>query len=248
MTTIDLSGSDCLEITARRLDDEEGGIELVIETDDGNVTIDCGRFCDDAYALEKSLRDAADFVRDDILKDWQDRPDQHDGWICEQDRGGGFSVACEGTEGGVFPDRAIAVIELAEMMCNTGCFPNSWFQNIYGSVDEICDEVRAYHDDGGSGMKPLPGVVYAPGDEVLVRYNTIDYRTMHVTDTGWDPAEIVRDYGDAGIIYTWCDGEGEEKFTKDRSFVRTQDEHDFEDYRDNLLAFLMYRQKLIEGK
>jgi hypothetical protein len=70
----------------------------------------------------------------------------------------------------------------------------------------VSAEVRAFHDEGGSRLLPLDGVVFEPGDEV--RY---DGGTM----------EVVRDYGELGIwLAVPGDWRAGEAFVRDRARVQ----------------------------
>jgi hypothetical protein len=80
-----------------------------------------------------------------------------------------------------YPKPAMAVYELARLMAERGEFPAAWMEGEHGpSARPIDDEVRAFHDAGGSAMLPLPGARFEPGG--LVRWHG-------------DLMEVVADYG-----------------------------------------------------
>jgi hypothetical protein len=184
-------------IHVTREDDEDGSIILKIESQTETITMDAGRFQGDAEILRDALRDALSDV-EEILKDWEDRPDEeNDGYVGEG-RHGGYLVRLAGdTPEGMprddYPSRDIAVYELARLMAEGGYYPNCWYVNDHGNYEEIGSEVGAYvtnnEESGGWDLKPLEGVQYEEGEIVC-------------EDTGalcW-PMVVDRDYGRLGLM------------------------------------------------
>jgi hypothetical protein len=184
-------------------------VKLVSE---GKVVVEvrCEHFYDTAEEL-RSMFESAVSKLDSIISNWEDTPEPHDGWISFGR--GQYYVRLEDSDVGTFPTQDIAEIELAEAMVKGGVFPNCWCENDRGITHSIDDEIRALHDEGGDGMKPLVGVEYEPGAEILVRY----------PDGDWLGAYVVRDYGQAGIVYQYR-GDDEKHHVEDRSEVRPDDE------------------------
>lgn len=192
-TIVDFHMDEAPEFEVER-EDESGDVVLTITTDAGDkVRINIGRFYDSASSLVDTLRSTADDVKANILTDWQDTPDEFDGWVSEGRDG--YYVRLEGTELGGrhgYASRDIAVYELAKAMADSGCFPNAWYQNERGNVDDIAYEVRKYHDEGGDKMLPLEGVEYGVGDRIVSG------------DQDWWVVE--QDYGQLGIVaHVWGD-------------------------------------------
>lgn len=92
-----------------------------------------------------------------------------------------------------YPDRKVAIYELAALMAMHGEFPGAWISGEHGpAMADISDEVRAFHDEGGTLLRPLAGVRFEPG--TLVR--------------AWDGGmyRVIRDYGELG---TWLHADGD---------------------------------------
>jgi hypothetical protein len=181
-------------IHVERADDEYGSIILKIESQTETITMDAGQLQGDAEILRDALRDALNDV-EEILTDWEDRPDEEDGYVTE-DRGG-YLVQLSGSapdsmprDG--YPSRDIAVYELARLMTEHGYFPNAWFVNERGNTDQIGSEIGGMLNESADGVKPLKGVQYEEGEIVC-------------EDTGalcW-PMVVDRDYGRLGLmLYT----------------------------------------------
>lgn len=233
MAQVTTFGVDSIEVT--REDDEAGSVVLVIRTEGGtdsctdSYTFYAGRFFEDAENLARDLRSAANDA-EAIVSDWQDRPDEYDGFVSE-DRGR-YLVSLDGVHWNgdalvsvtrfpdrrwrSFPTRDIATYELARAMEVSGVFPNVWYQNERGSPDNIGEQVRAFHDEGGTNCKPLSGVEYEDGADVLIRY-----------EEGFLGGQVVKDYGELGIVYV-LSGDDEERFSEDRSEVKPYDEDEGE--------------------
>jgi hypothetical protein len=212
MATFEMSGIE--EIKAERLDNEWGDLRLTIKGEDSTqVVIDCGRFFDDAEVLKSLLFDASQDVANNILNGWEDRPDgEADGFVFSADRQPGYVVQLSGSpwDGEVlgahnarsnarpvtFPTRDAAEYELAAAMSESGYFPNVWYENDRGITDDIGESVRKYHDEGGTGLLPLPGVKFEPDSDV---WTPDGYRAV-----------VVKDYGAIGITYV-LDGDGERR-------------------------------------
>lgn len=185
-TTITAYGLEM--ITVERTTDEFGILWLKINTEDGTkVRIQCGRFNEDAYNLKRELEEAAAYVQLEIIEGWEDRPDDSDAYVfCDR---GYYYARLERDYVGPFPTREIATYELAALMSKQGYYPNAWYEGERGGYDDIGDEVRAFHDEGGDGLKSLIGVQYEPGDEVIVRPDAMFP----------DVYTVAKDYGHLGI-------------------------------------------------
>ena len=188
MSSHTFRATDCLGISVTRADYEDGDITLTIDTDDGEITIDCGRFQVDADQLRGELELALVQARE-ILNDWEDRPDEGDGYVTEER--GEFLPSLsgkrlwKGRHG--FPSREIAVYELARAMAEAGYYPNAWYVNERGNTDAIDDAVGAWHGDDGK-LKPLPGVRHEAGD------------TVSLAGDDWPTWTVDADYGDMGVM------------------------------------------------
>lgn len=192
-----LDGNPSFKIT--RKDDETGDIILVIDVEDEDVEINCGRFSSDADALLGALQDAAEEAKT-LVDDWEDRPDEFDGYVTE-DRGG-YRVVMESThrpanwrEPG-YPTREIATYELAKLMVESGCYPNAWYQNERGNNDFIGEAVYAFQEDGPDSlkMKPLEGVQFSEDDTVTFTSDPSQEPVL------WTEGTVVADYGTLGLI------------------------------------------------
>lgn len=182
---IEMRADSNLEIRVHRADDETGAITLEIEGDDDTVTIDVGRFEDDAYQLADELQSATR-AAEDIRDNWEDRPDREtDGWVYSWRDG--YHAKLGNQQTGPFPSRDIATYELARLMADGGMFPNAWYEDERGGTDDIAAAVLAYHDEAGATLKPLTGVRYQPG--AVVREQ----------DGDW-PLVVDADYGDLGVM------------------------------------------------
>lgn len=191
MSKITIYGLESIEVT--REDDEAGTINLIINgADDTCIVIDCGRFFDDLSELRTSLENATEEAGS-LIEGWEDRPDDEDGYV-------GFGrdsyyaslsqkacVAPYASPRDGFLTRDIATYHLAEAMAESGYFPNAWYEEERGGHTDISESVRAFHDEGGTSLKPLPGVTFEEDDEVMV---------------DGEYATIVFDYGaELGIVY-----------------------------------------------
>jgi hypothetical protein len=103
-------------------------------------------------------------------------------------RGTRYFIKLEGVEPtwpkNGYPDKDVAVYELAAAMAKAGSFPAAWLEGADWVPETIDDEVRKFHDAGGDKLLPLAGVEYEPG--TLVRSD----------DGTW---EVIRDYGALGV-------------------------------------------------
>lgn len=176
-------------------------ITLTITSEGGDVVVfDCGRFNDDLHSLTTDLEALVEDAKKEC-RDWEDLPDEYDAYIGAH--WGRFFLTIEqvhvGDQKG-YPTREIAAYELARHMTESGVFPGAWFQNERGTCDAVDDEVRAFHDEGGTGLKPLPGVRFEDGAEVLI--------------AGMGRAYVVKDYGDLGLTYV-LSGDDEVRFIED---------------------------------
>lgn len=198
MARLDLQDSEP-EFSVVR-DDAYGWIRLRINADGNKIRLNVGKFHDDAEGLRDQLKQAVGQL-DDLLKDWHDVPDDYDCYVT-LDRGGYYvQVENKEAEGHPFPTREIAFYEAARLMAEMGSFPNAWLSGEHGPASEDCGEkIRNFHDEGGDKVDPLPGVQYADGQEVLFDGDTV---------------EIIRDYGDLGIRFSYY-GRGDTEFSTDR--------------------------------
>jgi hypothetical protein len=187
-TRIELDGRESLDMSVTRDEAETGEITLTLTTENGTVEITMGRTQDDAADLANQLylaMEQAAGVRDN----WHDIPDEGDGYIT-LDRGNYYvrlnTVPPEDQPEHGYPDEHVAMYELAKLMTERGDFPPAWAEGEHGpSVREINDEVRAFHDQSGSQLRPLPGVRYSHG--------------AHVIADDW-PSAVRADYGDMGVL------------------------------------------------
>jgi hypothetical protein len=182
MAEINLDALETLEIQAWRTEDEGGDVTLVLKTDEGRIRVRVGRTSEDADRLAEALG-KAHVSAAKVAEDWDDRPDEYDAYVSV-DRGRWY-VRLEGVEAPGqprrgYPSRGIAVYELARAMADMGAFPVAWVEGTDWAPEGIDAEVRAFHDEGGDKLLPLPGVLYEPGDEVLYQDSVF---------------EVVRDYG-----------------------------------------------------
>lgn len=225
-----LNADDTLEISTVRSDDELGALTMKIVTNDGEVTIQLGRFHDDACTTRDILLAAAKEIESDIIEGWEDRPDEHDAWIFDADREPGYYVRLEGSlwDGDVLvPHNAerhvrpfltmdIACYELARAMSDRGYFPNVWHENERGNTWAMDEEVRKFHDEGGDGVVELEGVTFEEGAEIIVKSR---YQTGPMTwETTDERATVVKDYGTLGIVYRETYAERDEH-TDDRDSI-----------------------------
>jgi hypothetical protein len=164
--------------------DEAGDVTLTIRADHATIRVHVGRFYDSASLLAQSLHHLAEDLDEHILHPWEDVPDEDDAYISV-DRGR-FWVSLEGARVGDYPSQDVAEIELARAMVTSGVFPNAWYVNDRGNTLDINAGIRRWHNHGGDGMTPIPGVQYQPGD-----------RVRHAQ---WDwPQIVVGDWGPAGV-------------------------------------------------
>lgn len=201
-TEIEAHAFETFDIETERRDDELGSLVVKMTTDDAEIVVEIGRFYDDAIAMKDTFLAAAKEIEDTILKGWEDVPDEFDAYV--HDDRDGYYVSIEGvmwdadreetvsqTRGGQhvrpLPSREIAEYELARAMSKSGCFPNAWYTDERGWSDNIAERVRAFHDEGGTGLLPLEGVRFE--EDSAIR-----------TPDGWR-AYVVRDYGNLGMIY-----------------------------------------------
>jgi hypothetical protein len=179
-----------LEIKAVR-DDEDGNVVLVIEAGDDHIEITVGRTVADADNLAGQLAGAMERTVA-ISEDWYDVPDDTDLWVS-LDRGSWF-VSWDGKnrpgqpERG-YPSRTIAIYEAARWQAEAGQFSPAWVTGEHGpAAEEISSEIRAWHDESGEQMLPLPGVRYQ------------DATIVHVEGETWPTWVVVRDYGELGVV------------------------------------------------
>lgn len=130
------------------------------------------------------------YLPDDNYAEEDDGPTPFDGYVSlgtSPGGGTGWHVRLSARLRGSFPAERIAYYELARAMAETGEFPAAWMEGEHGpSVRSIDAEVRAFHDEGGDGLLPLPGTRFASGDLVID------------IEGGW-PYEVIFDYGDLGV-------------------------------------------------
>jgi hypothetical protein len=124
-------------------------------------------------------------------EDEDEGPVESDGYVTLDPGPGsriGYQVRLSGVDKGTFPAQGIAVYELARAMAESGEFPSVWMAGEHGpSVRPIEDEVRAYHDAGGTGLLPLAGTRYGKGNLILLNDDTLPY-------------EVDCDYGTLGVM------------------------------------------------
>jgi hypothetical protein len=222
MTThVTLTGVPDFKIYRR--EDEVGAVMLRLEDVNGVVVeFDCGDNISDADALVEALDDAHDEATE-VQENWEDRPDEEDGYVSE-----GSTRECyvslsgkspDGMPRDGYPSRDIATYELARMMADAGYFPNAWYVNERGNTDEIGAEVRAFHDEGGDKLKPLEGVEFSEDDTVIF-----------TSDPYQDPMQwnVVADYGTLGLILSSY-GEPEFFDGEQRAEVSLYEDEDEED-------------------
>lgn len=201
---ITLNADDEFDLTLDRGDDEAGTLTLEIVTDDGKVTINLGRFYDDLATTVGELKRCAD-KGEKMLADWEDRPDEYDAFVTE-DRAA-YYLKLEGTTSRNprrgYPSRDIAEYELAAWMAESGVFPNAWFMNERGNVENISERIRKFHDAGGDKLLPLEGVEYAVDSDINAPYGG---------------ASVVMDYGKFGILYIYH-GDDTVHFNEDREDI-----------------------------
>jgi hypothetical protein len=161
-----------------------GDVQVTVRAGGTIIRINVGRIYDDASLLATSLHHLADDLDEDILEDWEDTPDEEDGYISF-DRGR-YHVMLEGSRVGDYPSRDVAEIELTRAMVTGGVFPNLWFINDHGNHQSIHEAIRRWHNEAGDAMAPLDGVEYQPGDRVWY------------VDMDW-PCVVVGDWGPAGV-------------------------------------------------
>jgi hypothetical protein len=190
MATIDLTAREKLEVQVWRTEDEAGEVTLILKTDEGTLRIRCGATEEDADRVYDALNKGAQQARG-VHTSWEDRPHQYDAYVSPDShgwRGTRWYLTLEGVRpeqpGNGYPDKSVAVYELARAMADRGSFPPAWAEGLDWAPVSIDDEVRAFHDEGGDKLLPLPGVTYEPGTEV--RWD----------DSTW---EVVRDYGELGV-------------------------------------------------
>lgn len=150
MSRFEMYGLTSLEVD--RQDDELGTITLTLKGEDGTtVTVDAGRFYDDAASL-RGLLDVAAFDARAMVDDWEDRPEpDEDGFIGFHR--GAYWVTFGGKHIGEYPTRDAAEHGLAKAMTDSGYFPNTWYEDDHGGHVDIGDSVRAHHDAGGTGLR-----------------------------------------------------------------------------------------------
>jgi hypothetical protein len=208
MASIRLNGLEKIEV--ERANDEDGQIEITLTTEEGKVTITAGRTEDDALQLADTLGAGFNEAKE-LVEGWEERPDDHDGFIFTERHGWGAQlegvrVKVPGAETRGLPCREAALYALAQAMAEKGSFPAAWYQErgIDVSVDS---EIRAYHDDGGDQMRRPAAGQYHPDDEIQVDYDG---------DGDWSYAVVVFDTGHCVVFLA-----GEELHHKeDRTQVR----------------------------
>jgi hypothetical protein len=192
MATIDLHATGTLKVTAYRTEDEAGEVTLVITTDEGKIRIHCGTEEEDADRVYDALNKGAAQARA-VSREWEYRPHEYDAYVSIDHsmrlRGTRYRIMLEGvtppgTPADGYPDKAVAIYELAAAMAMAGSFPAAWLEGADWAPQSIDDEVRKFHDAGGDKLLPLAGVQYEPGTEV------------RSDDGTW---EVIRDYGVLGV-------------------------------------------------
>lgn len=189
-------------VTIRLRDDEDNTIEFRLS---GMTSSETEEFRGSVRILLQQL--------DELVAEWEDQPDwSNDGYICpphESRDGNGWYVRFEGKDVATgVPDREIALFLLAEAMTKAGHFPAAWETGRDWAPQPVDDEVRAFHDAGGTDLLPLEGVQFSEGTDV------------EVLDEGdWDSGTVRRDFGQHGV---WVDGYGEgvTYFVEDRDEIR----------------------------
>lgn len=154
---------------------------------------------------------------DELVDEWEEFADQeNDGFIFppHENDGHGWFVKFEGeiVATGV-PDRDVAMFLLAEAMTNAGSFPAVWETGRDWAPQEIGDEVRAFHDAGGTDLLPLEGVEYAAGQDVIFRDEDGDERS----------GQVKRDVGQHGV---WVEDYNEQFLIDDRTNIRADTDDD----------------------
>lgn len=181
---------------------EDNIIVLTITGEDGiEIRANCGRFHHDAENLREMLNTAHDAAVM-IDRNWEDLPDEDDGYVFF-DRGSYFvqlSGKRFGNEKG-YPSRDIATYHLAEAMSEAGNFPNVWIEGIDNGAIAIDDDVRKFHDEGGTNLLPLEGKRFDDDAEVMA--------------DGWR-CYVVKDYGKLGVTYVLA-GDDTIHFTEDNT-------------------------------
>lgn len=221
MADITLYAHDELDFDVQRTDDEIGEIVLIITADGEKVEIKVGQSLEDAEQLRDAMQNAAKAVTGDIIDGWENRPDVEDGFVTEDGRG--YLVVMAGKHPDDMPhngyrSRDVATYELARLMANQGYFPNAWYQGERGMTDSINEAVQKHYDAEGSSIKPLPGVKYAEGDNVLLDKDDPD---------AWHGYVVDHDYGDLGVMLYMS---GDPSITEFAEHDRiTPDEEDEED-------------------
>jgi hypothetical protein len=163
--------------------DAHGEVRLTIRAGGATIRVSVGRIYG-AALLGESLRHLAEDVTDTVLHEWQDAPDDADGYITV-DRGR-YHVTLDTAPVGDYPSQEIAEIELARAMAARGVFPPAWLVGDRLVVCDINDRIRGWHDAGGDGMAPIDGVQYRPGDPIWYR------------DGDW-PYRVIGDWGRTGV-------------------------------------------------
>jgi hypothetical protein len=156
---------------------------------------------DEQDAIVDLLRTARDegYLPDPDEDEDYDGPAESDGFVSLGTGAGGvlsYHVMLEGVCCGNYPTNDIAVYELAKAMSASGSFPAAWMEGEHGpGVRSIDGEVRQYHDEGGTGLLPLPGVRFEPGDLVVI------------AGEDWNPWVVIGDYGDNLGLYVHTQGD-----------------------------------------
>jgi hypothetical protein len=131
---------------------------------------------------------------EEIRDGWEGVPGGYDAYISV-DRGR-YQVSLEGSPVGDYPSREVAELELARAVVAGGVFPPAWYVADHGSYIAIDADIRRWHDEGGDGMVPLPGVQYLPGDRVRDAGDGFTY----VVIGDWGPAGVeIHMHGDPRI-------------------------------------------------
>lgn len=185
-TKITLTALEELDVDVDR-DMETGQITVTLTTDTDTIVIDAGSAYDDAYQLQRTLTQATSQARS-LVDEWEELPGEYDAYVGDDRHG--YTVSIEGLIVGTFPRYEMAVIELAEVMAESGTFPAAWHINDRGNMFPIDDEVRRYHNEGGDKMLPIPGAQYERG-------------TGLADASGAFIGYVVKDYGHAGIMTSW---------------------------------------------
>jgi hypothetical protein len=183
MNTTSYIGSPSFKIEK----DESGDVVLTI-TDDTDPSSEIIIHTGSGYTGAEELADALDTLNDDmrdIITNWEDSPDEEDGYISFYN--GKYCVSLSGNQVGQYPSRDIAEYELAKAVIETGYYPNCWLEGERGGHDLL--DLSRFTDEQDN-LKPLEGVQYGAGDDVTVSEPLSD----------WSSWVVDGDYGTLGLL------------------------------------------------